>query len=348
MTQSLLRFRVSLLLAAALLWVLPQAARAAGWQTVRHNGTEYVTVGSIKSFYRFNSMKRRGDKIILENKIVEMRLTVGGQEVWMNNVKFVFSFPIVPHGVHYLVSRIDLAKMIDPVLRPKYIRPSQPISTIIIDPGHGGKDSGTTNRYGYEKVYNLSVAKKLKKELEAVRVGGSRLFKVVLTRDGDQTLTLGQRVAFANRYDNAVFISIHFNSGGRRGGKAVGIETFTLSPVGVAHYGRGLKQSDYQANTGNSQDSANIALATAVHSNVLIETGKLLGTPRPDRGIRRARYSVLTGVKHPAVLLEGGFMSHPHEARLIGNANYQTTLAKAISKAIIKYKVATEKLPIGR
>lgn len=324
--------RISILLAATLLLGLVQSVCAAGWETVRYNGNDYVTLRSIKTFYRFDTMKRSSSKIVLENKIVEMRLTVGGQEVWMNNVKFVFSFPIVPSGGRYLVSRIDLAKMIDPVLRPKYIRPSKPIKTIIIDPGHGGKDSGTVNRHGSEKTYNLAVAKKLKKELEKLRV-----FKVVLTRDTDKALTLSQRVAIANKYTNALFISIHFNSGGRRGGSAEGIETFTLSPVGVAHYGRGLKSSDFEARTGNSQDSANIALATAVHSNVLLMSG------RPDRGIRRARYSVLTGVRHPAVLLEGGFMSHHFESRLIVNDKYQSTLAKAIAKAVVKYKVATER-----
>jgi len=333
MTPASSRFRHSIhLLTAALLLSLVQSVCAAGWETVRYNGNDYVTLRSIKSFYRFDTMKRAGNKVVLENKVVEMRLTVGGQEVWMNNVKFVFSFPVVARSGRYLVSRIDLAKMIDPVLRPKYIRPARPISTIIIDPGHGGKDPGTVNRYGNEKDYNLQVARKLKAELEKLRV-----FKVVMTRDTDKYLTLSQRVAIANKYSNALFISIHFNSGGRRGGAAEGIETFTLSPVGVAHYGRGLKSSDFEARTGNSQDSANVALATAVHSNVLLMSG------RPDRGIRRARYSVLTGVKHPAVLLEGGFMSHHFESRLINNDAYQTTLAKAMAKAVVKYKVATER-----
>lgn len=333
MTPAPPRFKpTTLLVAAALFLGLVQSACAAGWETVRYNGNDYVTLRSVKSFYRFDTMKRVGSKVVLENKVVEMRLTVGGQEVWMNNVKFVFSFPIVRSSNRYLVSRIDLAKMIDPVLRPKYIRPSKPISTIIIDPGHGGKDPGTVNRYGNEKDYNLKVAKKLKAELEKLRV-----FKVVMTRETDKALSLSQRVAFANKYSNALFISIHFNSGGRRGGSAEGIETFTLSPVGVAHYGRGLKSSDFEARTGNTQDSANVALATAVHSNVLLMSG------RPDRGIRRARYSVLTGVKHPAVLLEGGFMSHHFESRLINNDAYQNTLAKAMAKAVVKYKIATER-----
>ena len=331
--------RISFLLAAALLLGLVQSLCAAGWETVRYNGNDYVTLRSIKSFYQFDTMKRSGGKVVLENKVVIMRFTVGGQEVWMNNVKFVFSFPVVPRSGRYLVSRIDLAKTIDPVLRPKYIRPSTPITTVIIDPGHGGKDPGTVNRYGSEKTYNLAVARKLRAELAKVKRNGRNVFKVVLTRNSDKALTLSQRVEIANRYQNAVFISIHFNSGGRRGGSAEGIETFTLSPVGVAHYGRGLKDSDFQARTGNSQDSANVALATAVHSTSLLMSG------RPDRGIRRARYSVLTGVRHPAVLLEGGFMSHSFEARLINNEAYQNTLASAIAKAIIKYKVATERQP---
>jgi len=63
----------------------------------------------------------------------------------------------------------------------------------------------------------------------------------------------------------------------------------------------------------------------------------------PDRGIRRARYSVLTGVKHPAILFEGGFMSHPTERRLIHTHAYQKTLAKSMAEAIAFYRKATLK-----
>ena len=274
-------------------------------------------------------MKRVGRELVLENKAIEARFVVGGQNVWMNNIKFVFSDPIVSSNGRYLVSRTDLLKLIDPVLRPQYIKGSTPFTTVIIDPGHGGADPGaTSSRYGSEKHYTLRVARKLRDELK------KRNFKVVMTRDSDKTLSLPERVAFANRINNAIFISIHFNSGGR--GRAEGIETFTGSPVGVAHYGRGVKASDFEANIGNAQDSANIALATAVHSS------SLLLTRRPDRGIRRARYNVLTGVRHPAILFEGGFLSHAFESRLIHNDAYQNTLAKAIANAVVKYKIATE------
>lgn len=299
----------------------------AGWETIRHNGQDYVTVRSIKEFYGFDSMKKNGSFLELENSAVKMRLSVGGQEVFMNNVKFIFSFKILPHNGRYLVSRIDLGKLVDPVLRPSYIPTSTPFNTVIIDPGHGGTESGTVNQYGLEKNYNLKVARMLKSELEA------RRFKVIMTRDSDRTISLSDRVKFANRFQNAIFISIHFNSGGR--GRAQGIETFTLSPAGVAHYGRGLRPDDYLTRKGNAQDSANIALATAVHGTCLIKTG------RPDRGIRRARFSVLTNVNHPAILLEGGFMSNSHEARLIANPVYQKTIARSIADAVVKYRLAT-------
>ncbi len=319
------RKRLIALLAASACVVMPFAR--AGWETIRIDGDDYVTVRSIKAFYGFQSMTRQGGSIVLENDAVKIQFTKGGQEVFMNNVKFIFSYPVRAHLNRYLVSRIDLAKLIDPVLRPQYIPTAAPFNTVIIDPGHGGKDSGATNRYNKEKNYSLTLARMLKRELTA------RQFRVIMTRDSDRYLTLEERVNFANRFSNAIFISLHFNSGGR--GRASGIETFTLSPVGVAHYGRGLKDSDFRSRTGNSQDSANIALATAVHSTCLLATG------RPDRGIRRARWSVLTGVKHPAILLEGGFMNHSYEARLIHNPSYQKTLSKAIASAVVKFKLAT-------
>lgn len=317
--------RILLLPVAALLCCAPVSL--AGWETVHHNGHDYVTVRSIKEFYKFDTLTTNGRQIVLENDVVQMRLTIGGQEVFMNNVKFVFSFSVIPYEGNYLVSRIDLSKLVDPVLRPTYIRTATPFRTVIIDPGHGGQDGGAVNSLGAEKNYNLIVARKLKALLE--RSG----YQVIMTRDSDRYLSLTERVAFANRFNNAIFISIHFNSGGR--GRALGIETFTLSPVGVAHYGRDLKTSDFQSRAGNTKDSANIALATAVHGTCLLRTG------RPDRGIRRARFSVLTGVKHPAILLEGGFMSNSVEARLIADPRYQDTLARAIAEAIAKYRKVT-------
>jgi N-acetylmuramoyl-L-alanine amidase len=223
---------------------------------------------------------------------------------------------------------MDLAKLIDPVLRPTFIKNAGDFRTVILDPGHGGKDPGATNPLGTEANYNLKTAGQVKNLLVA------KGFKVVMTRQSNIYLSLQERVDFANAIrENAIFVCIHFNSGGPA---ARGIETFTLSPPGVSHYGSDVKASDNQVRVGNEHDSANIALATSVHGSIL----RRLEQNTFDRGIKHARFSVLSGVRHPAILLEGGFLTHPYEARLIENPKYQDALAKGIVDAIAKYRFA--------
>jgi N-acetylmuramoyl-L-alanine amidase len=319
------------------LWMLAIQASGAptvsGWEIAKIDGRDYVSLESMKRFYNFTKLGRAGNSLVLENKKVEMKLTVGGNECLMNGVKFVFTHAVATVGDKPYVSRMDLAKLIDPVLRPNFIKNAADFRTVILDPGHGGKDPGATNSLGTEANYNVKVANRTKALLEA------KGFNVVMTRTSDRYLTLQERVDFANAVrDNAVFVSIHFNSGGRA---ARGIETFTLSPPGVSHYGRGLIAADSQERVGNEHDSANIALATSVHGSIL----RRLQKHSFDRGIKRARFSVLSGVCHPAILLEGGFMTHPYEARLIDNEAYQNTLANGIADAILKYRYAVAAKP---
>lgn len=309
------------------------AATESGWEVAKIDGRDYVSVESMKRFYNFTKLTRSGDSIVLENSKVEMNLKIGGNECLMNGVKFVFSNVVATQGDKSYVSRMDLAKLIDPVLRPNFIKNADDFRTVILDPGHGGKDPGATNSIGTEAGYNLNVANKVKALLTA------QGYKVIMTRDSNNFLSLQERVDLANAVnESAVFVSIHFNSGGRA---ARGIETFTLSPPGVAHYGRDFKPADNQLRVGNEHDSANIALATSVHGSIL----RRLQKHTFDRGIKRARFSVLSGVKHPAILLEGGFMTHPYEARLIANDSYQNAIAGGIVDAIAKYRFAVAAKP---
>ena len=313
--------------------VSAQDGKNAGWDMITIGGRDYVSVEGIKRFYHFTKLNRAGDSVVLENPKVEMKLKVGGNECLMNNVKFVFSHAVEASGNGIYVSRMDLAKLIDPVLRPNFINNAGDFRTVILDAGHGGKDPGATNPIGTEAAYNLRLATRLKGLLEA------KGYKVKLIRDSDRFYSLQERVDIANTVkENAIFVSLHFNSGGRH---ARGIETFTLSPPGVSHYGANLKASDAVARTGNKHDSANIALATALHGSVL----RRLGDTTLDRGIKRARFSVLSGVKHPAVLFEGGFMSHPYEARLVANESYQSALAQGMVDAIARYRFAVGRKP---
>jgi N-acetylmuramoyl-L-alanine amidase len=329
---SLARRAMACLCVAAMV-PLAFAADVGGWDVAKIDGRDYVSVESMKRFYHFTKLTRSGNTAVLENTKVEMRLKIGGNECLMNGVKFVFSNSIETKGGKIYVSRMDLAKLIDPVLRPNFIRNAGDFRTVILDPGHGGKDPGATNSISTEATYNLKVALRVKAQLKA------QGFKVVMTRETNNYLTLQQRVNLANAVkENAVYVSIHFNSGGRG---ARGIETFTLSPPGVAHYGRGFVPADNLERAGNEHDSANIALATSIHGSIL----RRLQAHTFDRGIKRARFSVLSGVRHPAILLEGGFMTHPYEARLIDNESYQNTIATGIVEAIAKYRYAVGAKP---
>lgn len=316
-------------------------AAQANWEERSINGRGYVSTSSLKSFYGFTSLNQSGKSIVLKRlhktnpkRNVTVNLRSGSHECLMNGVKFVFTYPVISAAGKSWISKLDLVKLVHPVLMPGDIREAANFRTVIIDAGHGGKDPGATNGIGTEAAYNLKVATYLKQVLE------KEGFKVIMTRESNRYLTLQQRVDLANRVrEKAVFISIHHNSGQS---KARGIETFTLSPVGVAHYGKKLKASDLTPRKGNFHDSANVALATAVHGTLLttLKDQKSKKAYTLDRGIKRARFSVLSGVRHPSILVECGFMTHPYEARLINDPGYQKTVAKSIAFAVKKYRAA--------
>jgi N-acetylmuramoyl-L-alanine amidase len=317
------------LIAVIIIYFGENASAQSSFVTFQQEGKNFVTLESIKKFYSFTSLKRNGNNITLDKKGVVFKLSLGSEVCTLNNVKFICTFPISGDGTQIGISQLDLNKLIDPVLRPNYITNAGAFKTVILDAGHGGHDAGAMNAYGCEKEYNLAVANSLKKKLLA------QGYKVILTRSNDIYLTLQERVNIANLVnENAIFVSIHFNSGGSQ---AHGIETFTLSPQGVAHYDAGIKASDFQQRTGNTHDSANVALATAIHSSVILSVNQKTTF---DRGIKRARFSVLSGVKHPAVLLEGGFLSNPDESRLINNPAYIEAVSRGLNTAIAKYRNA--------
>jgi N-acetylmuramoyl-L-alanine amidase len=173
--------------------------------------------------------------------------------------------------------------------------------TIVIDAGHGGHDRGGIPRQRLsEKIYTLDVARRLQQQLEAAG------FRTVMTRAGDYFVGLGQRCAIANRQRNAVFISVHFNSGRREG--ANGIETYYYSRSSASY-------------------------AAAVHAQVLRAAGT------ENRGIRRRGFYVLRYTRIPAVLAECGFLTNGAEGRRVTTAAHRQRLAEALARAIIsKYR----------
>ena len=132
---------------------------AAAWTVIKHNGREYVTAQNIKDFYRFSSLEKNKGSLRFRSPKIEMRIKNGSDNLYINTVLFRLSYKVIQKNNNYLFSRIDLAKLIDPVLRPSYIKTARRFRTVIIDPGHGGTDPGSVNGYGKEKDFNLKLAK---------------------------------------------------------------------------------------------------------------------------------------------------------------------------------------------
>lgn len=217
------------------------------------------------------------------------------------------------------------------------------VGKIVIDPGHGGKDTGSIGYGGIrEKDVTLAIAKKLKAELE------SRLnIEVLLTRETDVFMPLEQRTAMAGVENADLFISLHANAS--NDSKAAGIETFYL---GLTRDSRtqllaAVENASAQQNLSQLEDvikkitmyekvNESRDFATKVHRKMIGAVRKLEPSVR-DRGVKKAPFVVLIGTDIPAILLEIGFISNKREAQIISQTDSQSRVAQSISLGIEDY-----------
>lgn len=299
-------------------------AEAKDWQVHSIGGRSYVSDENVAKFYNFQRFAKEDANRIFKHPSLVMTWRVGSQSIYVNHIKFNLSFPVVSNGDKAMISTVDLAKLVDPVVRPSYIKKPITFDTVVIDAGHGAHDSGAKGVYGFEKNYALDMALRLDKALQ------QRGLKTLLTRRTDTFLTLSQRVAIANKQKSAIFISLHFNASGSR--DANGVETYALAPQGTRSTNGGSPWNSLLS--GNLRDAENIALATAVHAHVIHDL-------RPvDRGIKRARFNVLRGINKPAILFEGGFVTNKSEGKLIHDPEHRQRMADSIASAIVKFRTA--------
>ena len=202
-----------------------------------------------------------------------------------------------------------------PLLPPKQqlpdLKPRQPQITprrdlrkgkivVIIDPGHGGKDSGAIGIGGVlEKDVILPISKRITEVLERNGI------QVIMTRDSDYFVTLPGRVTMAERANADVFVSIHANSAGANRPEVSGLETY--------HYDSGLR------------------LAQIVHSKILQSLNVR------DRKVRKARFYVLRKTSMPSILVETGFLTGRDDAAKLRTSAYQNQMADAIAQGILQY-----------
>ena len=231
------------------------------------------------------------------------------------------------------------------------------ITTVVIDAGHGGKDTGAIGAISKEKDLNLTVAlltgDYIKKNLPDV--------KVIYTRQRDVFVSLNERAAIANRNNADVFISIHCNSAGAKGSSAVGAETFVLGEhknaanleVAKKENSSILYEEDAKEQYGDfdlNSPEAYIALSLfqqeylnqslQLAANVQNQFTKRVG--RKDRGVQQAGFLVLWRTAMPSILIELGFISNAAEERFLASETGQEYMASAIFRAFRDFKAAYE------
>ena len=306
-------------------WVLP--AQAFNWETATSRGREYVTLQSFCSFYGFRYAAPSGNSVF-DSRAGQhsVRMKLGSPDLWLDGVHYVMSFPIEGGDHDWLVSRMDVIKLFEPIMRPAEISGRHSIRGIVIDPGHGGTDNGAQSRLGAEKNYTRDTAFRLE---DILRHAG---LKTVLTRRTDVFVDLYERAHIASLYPDYAFVSIHYNSASP---EASGLETYCLAPRGAASTSSSyLTRSDIQMLPGNENDAENILLASMVHSEII----KLNpGDTSMDRGVKRARFVVIKQNQLPAILVEGGFVSNHMESARVNSGEYRQRLAEAIARGLVKF-----------
>jgi len=294
------------------------------------NGHSYVALASWARANGFVGYTLNGgSQFVLTNRNTRMMFNQDSEDSNINGVNVRLSFPVAKGG---FISQLDADKTVRPLIF-KQKPATKKITTICIDPGHGGRDVGYEVGHflpHYEKTYTLALALELRRQLQ--RSG----FNVVLTRDKDIYQERPVRTDIANRHGADLFISLHFNSFPPDPASVQGPETYCITPVGAASSndseGEGINHGPCPA---NRLEDRSLLLAYQIQRALVRNLGAT------DRSVRRARWEVLRTAEMPAILIEGGYMSHPTEGRKIFDAKYRQQMAAALVKGVLAYQAAT-------
>src|SRR6266536_4872888 len=303
------------------------AFAADDWQIIKVSGQDYLSVDNISRFYGLPAgIAASGEKVEFEAAKNRLEFVSGSREVMINGARSWLCFPTIEQNGELLVSRTDVAKTVEPLVRPHRVPNVGKVQTIVVDPGHGGYDKGQVSRYGYEKDFALDVARKLRPLLL------SKGLRVIMTREGDYFVPLEVRAQIANKARDSIFVSIHFNAS-NDDRNATGFEIFSFTPRGAPSTSdNAAAPSSLSMQPGSEVDAQSMALSACIYHSLL---GHI---PEYDRGIKRARFAVLRLTKVPAVLIEGGFLTERGESKLIANKDWRGKLAAAVGVGIESYQ----------
>ena len=205
-------------------------------------------------------------------------------------------------------------------------RTSKPFAVVVLDPGHGGEDSGAMCDGVMEKDLPLDVARRVDRLLDSEGVA------TLMTRLGDNYVSLADRAAFGNRVNDSIFISIHFNEDNKP--VASGVETYYAA---------------HQINSGStfaswlpffSRPPSNSPKPESQSLAGFIQEALVARTRSVDRGTQAKQFYVIANVTSPAVLIEGGFITNKDELSKLVSEDYRDQLAAAVADGILRYREA--------
>lgn len=287
--------------------------------------------------------------VILEYKGNKAKALVGSNVVLVGKEKMTLSAPLRRVNSAIYVPEDFEAK----VLAPFGVTAGVPgmkvdwarlrVHTVVLDPGHGGKDPGAQGPSGSrEKEIVLDIAKRIKVLLEGAGI------KVVMTRSGDEFISLPQRTEIAGRSDADLFVSIHANSNPAH--TMEGMEVYYVKTRDRRDLDEEQRQKNERAfakrlNMKYSPLMAGI-VADMMYTAKTGESARLARTVvekaseyagMPNRGARTCRFFVVRNTLIPAVLVEVGFLTNRREEKKLGSPSYRQTIAEAVARSIIVY-----------
>ena len=287
------------------------------------------------------------DETILNNQILRLRPI---QMEKAAQISFLLKNKIDDYSISTNINNINISLREDFTLNAEKIKQLKKrwnLDVIVIDPGHGGKDSGCLDNGLMEKTITLDVAKKLGKMIEQ-ELG----IKVVYTRTEDEFVPLWKRTKIANDSGGKLFLSLHVNSA-PKARSAKGFETYIIRPgkfddaTEVARRENKVIELEESTRKYPQMNRKNLIIATMAQASFIKQSEFLAGEVQKEldrsftsknRGVKQAGFYVLVGASMPNVLVELGFITNRNDYKLLNKSKYRTKMAQSLFNAIITYK----------
>lgn len=305
------------------------------------DGQYYVPLTDFARANGFRLYAANAREYVLENKNIRLVFDVNSAQASVAGVNVRLSYPVAADHGELLISQLDIETVLRPLIDPP--KPGgKKVTTICLDPGHGGKDTG--NRVvGFlthnEKTYTLALAFELKRQLTLAG------FHVIMTRTKDVYVPLPDRPDLANRNGADLFVSLHFNATSADKNGVAGPETYCITPTGAESSNSHGESGEFDSAVGMGPTVANHCEDKSLLLAYETEKSLVQYLAADDRGVRRARFAVLRDATMPAILIEGGYMTNPTEGKKIYSAEYRRQMAAAIVKGILQYQKLTTPPP---